>query len=405
MPDHGNSADSLATRQHARPTLVYVHFPYCLKKCPYCDFASYSAAREEVPHARYADAIVRELELRAGSLADRRLASIFFGGGTPSLWEPGELGRVVSAIRARFELAVPDLEITIECNPTSLDSDRVRAWLDAGVVRASVGVQSLNARRLAFLGRLHDVEGGLRAIETTLAAGMPRVSGDLIFGVEGGAPQSPEEAAREADALAATGVTHVSAYGLTIEPGTQFGELARRGRLPIASDDVLADSFAAVEATLEARGFRHYEISNYAIPGDESRHNLGYWRGLDYLGLGCGAVGMQTRPGGDCVRYRNHPAPERWMAAMESGQLCTIEQEALTTIERFRERIMTGLRLDEGIELERVGAELGIDPLGAGRSNMIEKLLARGRLERSGTRLRVPRSARAFADGTAAELF
>jgi oxygen-independent coproporphyrinogen-3 oxidase len=227
----------------------------------------------------------------------------------------------------------------------------------------------------------------------------------LIFGVEGGAPQSPDEAASEADALASTGVTHVSAYGLTIEPGTQFGELARRGRLPIASDDVIADSFAAVESALEARGFKHYEISNYARPGDESRHNLGYWRGLDYLGLGCGAVGMHTRPGGACLRYRNHPAPERWMEALESGRLSVIEEEALTPIERLRERIMTGLRLDEGIELERVGSELGVDPFGGGRATAIERLLARGRLEQSGGRLRVPRGARAFADGTAAELF
>ncbi len=287
-----------------QPIGVYVHFPFCLKKCPYCDFVSFARAREAIDHRGYADAVLAELTRRGSALRGKRLATIFFGGGTPSLWEPAELGRVLRAILAAADAREDDVEITVECNPTSLDEARARAFRDEGVGRLSVGVQGLDAERLAFLGRLHDPDGGLEAVHAAIRAGVPRVSADLIYGVATGPePPSPADSAAEVVRVARTGVTHLSAYSLTIEPGTQFGELARRGRLPIAPDDAVADGFFAVEAALTAEGFVHYEISNYARPGAEARHNLGYWRGVDYLGLGCAAFGTLSTGDGSAVRY------------------------------------------------------------------------------------------------------
>jgi len=389
-----------------QPIGVYVHFPYCLKKCPYCDFVSFARAREAIDHRGYADAVLAELERRRPALQGKRLSTIFFGGGTPSLWEPAELGRVLRAILAAADERAEDVEITVECNPTSLDEARARALLDEGVVRLSIGVQGLDAERLAFLGRLHDPEGGLEAVHAAIRSGMPRVSADLIYGVATGPePPSPAESAAEVVRVARTGVTHLSAYSLTIEPGTQFGELARRGRLPIAPDDAVADAFFAVEEALTAEGFVHYEISNYARPGAEARHNLGYWRGVDYLGLGCGAFGTLSTADGSAVRSRNVIDPARYMTAALAGQPVEAESEPLDPETRLRERIMLGLRLLEGVDLDAAGVDLGIDPWTPARRRAAERLAGRGRLVIEVGRLRVPAAARVWTDGAAAELF
>jgi oxygen-independent coproporphyrinogen-3 oxidase len=388
------------------PIGVYVHFPFCLKKCPYCDFVSFARARADIDHEGYANAVIAELDRRRGALAGRRLETVFFGGGTPSLWEPAALGRVLAAIMGAADERAADVEVTAECNPTSLDEDRARAFHQQGVGRLSVGVQGLDAERLAFLGRLHDPEGGLAAVRAALRAGVPRVSADLIYGVATGeAPPSPDDAAVEVGIVADTGVGHVSAYSLTIEPGTQFGELARRGRLPIAPDDAVADAFFAVEAALEARGFRHYEISNYARPGDEARHNLGYWRGVDYLGLGCAAFGTLSTAGGSALRYRNIRDPARYVAAARSGAELDEEREDLSPEARLRERLMLGLRLGEGVDLATAERELGVSPWTTERRRSVDRLVARGRLVVDGDRLRVPREARIWTDGIAADLF
>lgn len=384
--------------------LAYVHFPYCLKKCPYCDFASYAAERPAIPSARYADAVLAELSAKAASVEGRRLVTIFFGGGTPSLWDPRDLGRVKDGIMAALKARAEDVEITVECNPTSLDRDRARALFDVGVNRLSVGVQSLDRERLAFLGRLHDEHGGLLAIEGARAAGFSRVSGDLLFGVAGGNPETPRDAAREVLAVASAGATHVSAYGLTIEPGTPFGALARRGKLPIATDDAIVDGFFAVEQALVGAGFSHYEISNYALPGEEARHNLGYWRGVDYLGLGCGAVGTVTGASGIAVRTRNTADPARYMTDALAGAQTHVEREELDGEVRLRERIMLGLRLAEGLDLEEAGAALGVIGLTADRARALERLRGRGAIVIEGKRVRVASEARALTDGIAAEL-
>jgi oxygen-independent coproporphyrinogen-3 oxidase len=371
--------------------------------------------REDIDHVGYADAVLREAEGRARQLAARgrsfEIGSIFFGGGTPSLWEPHELGRVLARLRTIFPVKA-DLEITVECNPTSLDEQRARALADVGVNRLSIGTQSLRAEQLKFLGRLHDPDGARRAIEGALASGIARVSTDLIFGL----PEQPIEDARsQAEALAATGLRHLSCYQLTIEPGTQFGERKKRGLLPMADEAVVADAFLAIEAALEARGLRHYEISNYAMPGEEARHNLAYWRGDEYLGLGCAAFGFardQDRPGFG-LRWRNAIEPKRYVEktrdmrddVLGNGDGVSMFSEELDAQALLRERIMLGLRLVEGVDLGRAGAELAIDPWIPERLRAIDRLTARNRLTRDGDVLTIPRAAWLFADDIAARLF
>jgi putative oxygen-independent coproporphyrinogen III oxidase len=393
----------------AKSVGVYVHFPYCLAKCPYCDFLSVPSAAAEIPHVSYANAVLAELRSRGPSVAQGTLRSVFFGGGTPSLWDAKELGRVLAAIRGAFP-AAPSVEITAECNPSSFD-DRVAAGLrEVGVNRVSLGVQSLNAERLAFLGRLHDRGGALRALETAQRHGFPRVSADLIFGVAG---QTAAEAATEARIVAETGVTHLSAYALTIEPGTQFGELHRRGKLPLLPDDNVAESFAAVEAALAELGLRHYEISNYAKPGAEAQHNLGYWRGDAYLGLGAGAWGTLRSPGGERLRYRNTPAIERYLAWEKTTERVELEREGawvsvvehLTPEQALSERLMLGLRLAEGVHLEAAERETGAPVWTRERRRAIEKWQSRGALTLGDDgQLRLKASHWLLADGIIADL-
>ncbi len=409
-----------------RPASVYVHFPYCLTKCPYCDFVSYKTPREAIDHVGYADAVIAELRARA-SYAEaawsaagsrRRIESVFFGGGTPSLWEPKELGRVLAAVREHFTCAEGDaLEVTVECNPTSLDERRARDLDAQGVNRLSVGTQSLRQEQLQYLGRLHDPAGAQEAVRGALASGIGRVSTDLIFGLPG---QSPEDARSQAGELADAGLRHLSCYQLTIEPGTQFGELSRRGRLPLADDGLVAEGFLAIDEELTSRGFTHYEISNYAMPGEESRHNLAYWRGLEYVGVGCGAYGyVQTArvgaaaDGGIGVRYRNAIDPKAYVAAaagvrddaLGEGDGLSISSEPLDGETLLRERIMLGLRLANGVDLGACGRDLGVDPWTPERVRTIEQLSSKGRLARVGDTLRIPRPAWLWADDTAARLF
>ena len=387
---------------------VYVHFPWCLKKCPYCDFLSVAAERATLPHAAYADSVIAELERRVVTLGEVRLVSVFFGGGTPSLWEPAELGRVLARIRELLPNTADDLEITVECNPTSFDVERGRALQRVGVNRVSIGVQGLNAERLQFLGRLHDVESGLAAVRDALESGMPRVSADFIFGVSG---QTADAAAREAQIMSELGTTHLSAYALTIEPGTQFGALARKGKLPLLDESAVADSFQAVEQTLEGAGFEHYEVSNYAKPGAHSRHNVGYWVGRSYLGLGCGAWGTLLE-GERRYRYRNTPAPERYLAAASlfaEADLSRVSplianHEIISPETALSERIMLGLRLAAGLDLEQSAAELGTELWTPERARARDRLLAQGKLKLDGSRVSIPKSHWLLADGIIASL-
>jgi oxygen-independent coproporphyrinogen-3 oxidase len=395
-----------------RRASVYVHFPFCLQKCPYCDFVSYTERREAIDSAGYADAVLREMEGRAKTHAgELEIATVFFGGGTPSLWDPRELGRVLEGIEAAFDCA-SDLEVTVECNPTSLDVARANALARAGVNRLSIGTQSLRDDQLRFLGRLHDARGALAAIDAALASDVPRASTDLIFGLP---EQAPEDARDQAIALAEREVAgrrlrHLSCYQLTIEPNTRFGELARKGRLPMADDARVAEAFLAIDEALGARGLAHYEVSNYAARGDEARHNLGYWRGEEYVGLGCGAYGMvRVAPDAEgrarAVRYRNATDPRAYVEAARDGRATTIDEEPLDAETMLRERIMLGLRVAGGFDARTAREELGVEPWTPARARAAESLAARGRVVRDGDRLFVPRAAWLWTDDTAARLF
>ena len=354
---------------------------------------SYAQPREAIASTAYADAVLREVEARCAALgADepRVIGSVFFGGGTPSLWEPSELGRVLTGIRReRLRLPPRTLEVTVECNPTSLDRARADALAAVGVNRLSIGTQSLDADQLRFLGRLHDPAGALAAIDAALASAIPRVSTDLIFGLPG---QPPSRARDQAVSLADREVggrrlAHLSCYQLTIEPNTQFGALAKRGRLPLADDGLVAEAFLAIDDALGARGLRHYEISNYALAGEEARHNLGYWRGEEYVGFGCAAYGMVRTPRGAApgLRYRNAVDPRAYIEATRTarrdrvgeGDGVTTSSEPLDAVALLRERIMLGLRLEGGFDVDASGADLGLDPWTAERRRSVDGV-ARG---------------------------
>jgi oxygen-independent coproporphyrinogen-3 oxidase len=380
-----------------------------LQKCPYCDFLSIPVERAAIPHAKYATAVLAELDRRKELADGRELASVFFGGGTPSLWDAAELGRVLSAILGALRVS-GEPEVTVECNPSSFDEQRARALVDAGVNRISIGVQSLDTERLRFFGRLHDPSGALAAVETALRAGVPRVSADLIFGV---ASQEPEAAVAEARKVAGLGITHLSAYALTIEPGTRFGALARKGRLPLLPEQSVAGSFERVHAALTDLDFEHYEISNFARDGHKARHNLGYWRGDDYLGLGVGAWGTVTA-NGSRIRYRNTPVLERYLEGADTWRTAELEHsgpgalitdvELITPETELAERLMLGLRLAEGVDVEAAARDIGVEAWPAARRRAVERLAARGRIVREGGRLTIPVNAWLFADGTIAEV-
>ena len=278
-------------------TAVYVHFPWCLQKCPYCDFASASIRRTEVPHREYSDAVLRELAWHAERGGLGELRSVFFGGGTPSLWAAEELGRVVKGIKAAFTSQAADLEVTVECNPSSLDEAKAHGLAEQGVNRLSVGVQALDGDRLRYLGRLHDAEGALQALRFAQKA-VPRVSGDLMFGTPG---QPAAGFLGEVERLVDLGLSHMSIYALTIEPNTQFGELHRKGRLTLAKDDDYADTFSAIEELLEEAGLqslRSVELrasrANVAAqPTLLARRRLSR-PGLRRCGLQDGAPGLST---------------------------------------------------------------------------------------------------------------
>jgi oxygen-independent coproporphyrinogen-3 oxidase len=376
---------------------VYIHFPWCLRKCPYCDFATAPREREAIAHTSYADAVLRELAMRLPTLPDARLVSLFFGGGTPSLWQPHELGRVLRAVLSAFPHQVSEPEITVECNPSSLDRAGAEALRAQGVNRLSIGVQSLNDEELKFLGRLHDRKLALSALDAAQSV-FERVSADLMFAL----PKQPAERFYGyVDTLIERGLSHVSAYALTIEPATKFGADARAGLLVAAPDESYASMFEGIERRFTEAGFSHYEVSNYAKPSQESRHNQHYWRGGSYLGLGAAAVGCIAGASGR--RYRNHPDAQRYTERAASKAVEVFEEQ-LAPEDLIREALMLGLRTREGVDVARLHQRTGVDPL-ASRQRVLERRVARGDLALEGGVLRIPQARWLLLDGIVADLF
>lgn len=331
------------------PFGIYIHFPYCLSKCPYCDFASRAAP--VIPHERYGDAILREAELRANEFPSRTVTSIFFGGGTPSMWDPKQVARVLSGLRASYPWAA-DIEVTLEANPGASDESRFTAYREAGVNRLSIGAQSFQPQVLTSLGRKHTPDEVGRAVRAGRAAGFDNISIDLIYGAPGHTVETVREDARRALALE---TNHLSAYALTLVHLAEEVPMARDkalGRVIVPDDDSQAEMGEALRDELSKGGFTRYEISNYAKPGKEARHNLLYWRGGGYLALGVGASGFIKSPDGrGGVRYMNKRAPEFYFADIEEGRVSEKDRESVDSEGIFLERLFTGLRLVEGLDL------------------------------------------------------
>jgi putative oxygen-independent coproporphyrinogen III oxidase len=334
------------------PIALYIHWPFCASRCPYCDFNSH--VREQIDEARFRAALLADLAWEAARLGPRSLASIFFGGGTPSLMSPDTVGRLIAAARRAFPPSTPP-EITLEANPTSVEAAKLAGFRDAGVNRISMGIQSLDDAALAFLGRRHSAAQALAALETARAL-FPRASFDLIYARPGQTAAAWRAELRHALAF---GLDHLSLYQLTIEPGTPFARLHARGELALPDDALQAALYGATEEEAARAGLVPYEVSNYAAPGAESRHNLAYWRYDDYAGVGPGAHGRVPTRGVPSATVRVR-APEAWAAAVERWGHGVREEEALAPETRAREALLMGLRLAEGVAPERFRARTGV---------------------------------------------
>ena len=352
------------------PLALYVHWPFCVSKCPYCDFNSH--VRDVVDQDAWRKALLADLAHEASLLPGRRLGSIFFGGGTPSLMPPETVAAVIDAATSAWS-PVGDVEITLEANPSSVEAARFADLAAAGVNRVSLGLQALDDAALQFLGRAHGVDEGLAAL-TTAQRHFGRVSFDLIYARPG---QSVAGWETELTRALGFGTEHLSLYQLTIELGTRFATLAAKGQLTIPDDDAAADLWEATQSLTAAAGLPLYEVSNHARPGAESRHNLAYWRYTDYAGVGPGAHG---RRGG--LATLRHKKPENWMAAVERNGHGSQEETPLTATERATEALVMGLRLAEGIDLTR------IDP-GYLDAVAVDRLVSLGLMARAPDRLRV----------------
>jgi oxygen-independent coproporphyrinogen-3 oxidase len=331
---------------------LYIHWPFCLAKCPYCDFNSH--VRDRLPQRRFRDALRAELAWEAARLGPRRLASVFFGGGTPSLMAAETVAALLDDA-ARLFPPNGAIEITLEANPTSVEAAKLADFRAAGVNRLSLGVQSLDAGALARLGRQHSPAQALAALETARAI-FPRLSFDLIYALPGQTMPAWRNELRTALAVAAD---HLSLYQLTIEPGTAYEALHRRGEIVLPDADAAALLYQATAEEAARFGLFPYEVSNYARPGAESRHNLAYWRYEDYAGIGPGAHGRVTHDGA-LLATRRHRAPEPWAERVEREGHGTAQQEILDQAARAREMLLMGLRLAQGLDADRFARRTGM---------------------------------------------
>ncbi|WP_114519945.1 radical SAM family heme chaperone HemW [Altererythrobacter sp. ZODW24] len=329
---------------------LYIHWPFCIAKCPYCDFNSH--VRENVEMDLWREGLLADMRHEAELASDEPLESIFFGGGTPSLMPP-ELVSALLTEAERLWVFTPDIEITLEANPSSVEASKFADIALAGVNRVSLGLQALDNDTLRFLGRLHDADEGIAALATAQEC-YKRVSFDLIYARPA---QSALEWSKELERALAFGTGHLSLYQLTIEPGTRFATDVRRGEFDPLADDPAADLFAVTAEMTAKAGLPAYEVSNHARPGEESRHNLTYWRYRDYCGIGPGAHGR--RGGRATIR---HKKPENWLTAIEARRHGINEDRLLGINEQASEALLMGLRLAEGVDLTSLGERLGIAP-------------------------------------------
>jgi putative oxygen-independent coproporphyrinogen III oxidase len=372
---------------------VYLHWPFCASKCPYCDFNSHVRAGG-IDEARFVDAYRRELRHWAQLTPGRSVGSIFFGGGTPSLLSPGAVGGLLDAIGALWPID-PEVEVTLEANPSSVEARRFTGYRVAGVNRVSLGVQSLCDGELRALGRLHSAAEAVAAIEVTRRT-FPRFSFDLIYA----RPQQtlPAWRAELGQALKLAG-QHLSLYQLTIEAGTPFAALSALGKLVIPDEGRAAEFYDLTQQLMDAAGLPAYEISNHAAPGEECRHNLLYWRYGEYAGIGAGAHGRRIASDGRHATSTERN-PERWLAAVEATGHGLLEDTLLTPAEEADEALLMGLRLSAGLDLADLERLAGARPSAAA----LERLVRHGLIERKQARLRVTPAARLILNAIVVEL-
>jgi putative oxygen-independent coproporphyrinogen III oxidase len=373
---------------------LYVHWPFCAAKCPYCDFNSH-VRHQPVDQPRFTAAFLKEMDTMRALSGPKTVTSIFMGGGTPSLMTPQTVEAILDGIAARWHVPA-GIEVTMEANPSSVEADRFRGYRSAGVNRVSLGVQALNDRDLKFLGRLHDVTDALKAIRLARDI-FPRMSFDLIYARPG---QTVEEWERELNEAVSYAVDHLSLYQLTIEEGTPFYGLHKAGKLVVPDGDQSAELYEATQQITEGFGMPAYEVSNHAKPGAESRHNLTYWRYGDYAGIGPGAHGRLTTSGSKLATATERK-PEAWLDLVEANGHGMVDEEMLDHEAQSDELLLMGLRLREGIDLVRWRALSGRD-LDPARE---EFLLGHGFLERLGnSRIRCTPSGMLILDSVVADL-
>ncbi len=361
----------------ANPLALYIHWPFCVSKCPYCDFNSH--VRESVDQAAWREALLADMAHEANVAGGRVLTSIFFGGGTPSLMPPQTVAALIEAAQRHWGFAA-GIEITLEANPSSVEAARFADLARAGINRVSLGLQALENDALHFLGRAHDVAEGLAALETAQAH-FARVNFDLIY-----ARPDQSEADWEAELGRALGfgTTHLSLYQLTIEPGTRFATLVAQGKFTPADPDHGALLFELTAALTSAAGIPAYEVSNHARVGDESRHNLSYWRYDDYLGIGPGAHGRRTG-----LATLRHKKPENWLSGVTRNASGLQSETPLSPEEQASEALLMGLRLHEGVDLGRVAARSGVAQNQLVSQDRVARLQGHGLIVASGDHLRV----------------
>jgi putative oxygen-independent coproporphyrinogen III oxidase len=374
---------------------VYVHWPFCLSKCPYCDFNSHVRAAP-VDEERFVAAFKAEIAHRAALAPGRVVSSIFFGGGTPSLMKPKTVEAILEAIGQAWKMG-PNPEITLEANPTSVEAERFRGYRTAGINRVSLGVQALNDRDLKALGRLHSVEEAMKAVEIATST-FERASFDLIYARPG---QTPQEWKAELTEALRRAPEHLSLYQLTIEPDTMFERLFQAGRLQVPDAEVSRALWDVTQEATQLAGMPAYEISNHARPGAESRHNLTYWRYGEYAGVGPGAHGRLVVNGRGRVAHATEKHPEMWLTVVEADGHGLVEDELLSPAEQGDEYLLMGLRLAEGIDPDRymMLADRPLDPA------RVRDLLTDGMVERTAEgRLRVTQDGFPVLDAVVADL-
>ncbi len=372
-------------------TSVYIHLPYCITKCPYCDFNSYGVGGS-FPEDDYTSAVMREIDSCSGYLSLHTVSTIFFGGGTPSLFRPESIEKIIKKV-GEYAVLAEDVEISIEINPRTADLEKLRHFRDVGINRASVGIQSFSDRKLKFLGRFNSPEEGKSVLRDVARAGFENFSLDLIYG---SSDETFSEIEYDINVSLELNVPHVSAYCLTIEDGTRFGDMYGKGLLRLPEDEDLSRMFTLTDALLVKNDFEHYEISNFCKPGFECRHNLTYWECGSYIGVGAGAHshlnGEDHPPWGE--RWTNFRDPKAYIKAVKESGSAREFTERLSRDEALTDRLLMGLRLKKGVNIGQIEKTYGAVLCRNGLKGLAED----GLLEEDSGNLRITDRGRIFSN-------